>query len=109
MTIILLGTGLANATEAGRSEKNTVSTALPSHYPDSFQRLGVLTQIRDRHDWLINGIGIKVSSNVLVHSLESKFSSLYSVKQGMELGYRLNSRKEIAEVWLLPAGTVDLN
>lgn len=109
ITMILLGSSLAYATDAGRTEENTVSVALPSHYPDNFQRLGVLTKIRDRHDWLVNGISIKVSQNVLVHSLESKFSSLYSVKQGMELGYRLNSRREISEIWLLPAGTVDLN
>ena len=85
------------------------STPLPSYYPSHFPKLGVLTNINGQYDWVVNGIKIKVSNNVIVHSLVTNFSSLYSIKQGMELAYRKNTAGEIAEVWQLPNGSIDLN
>ena len=89
--------------------KKTVSAKMPPHYPSHFQALGVLTDIRGQHDWVINGNAIKVSSNVLIHSLVTNFSSMYSIKQGMELAYRVNKNGEVAEVWAMPAGAIDRN
>ena len=82
---------------------------MPPHYPSHFQALGVLTDIRGQHDWVINGNAIKVSSNVLIHSLVTNFSSMYSIKQGMELAYRVNGNGEVAEVWAMPPGAIDRN
>lgn len=95
------------ASPAALSTESDSSTTIPSYYPSHFQKLGVLTEIRSQYDWVVNGISIKVSRNVLVHSLVTNFSSLYAIKQGMELGYRKNSQGEIAEVWQLPDGTVE--
>ena len=89
--------------------KNTVSAQLPDFYPSHFPALGVLTDIRGQYDWVINGKAIKVSSNVLVHSLVTNFSSMYSIKQGMELAYRINNKGEVAEVWAMPDGAIDRN
>lgn len=79
----------------------------PSYYPASFQKLGTLTEIRSQYDWVMSGIRMQVSRNVLVHTLVTNFSSLYYIKQGMELGYRKNADGEIIEVWQVPPGTVD--
>ena len=49
------------------------------------------------------------SPNIIVHSLVTNFSSLYSVKQGMELAYRLNNNGEVVESWELPEGAVNRN
>ena len=89
------------------STENENSNSLPSYYPSGFQKTGVLTEIRSQYDWVVDGIGIDVSRNVLVHTLATNFSSLYYIKQGMELGYRKNSDGEIVELWELPDGTVD--
>ncbi|MGD8570499.1 MAG: hypothetical protein PVJ39_20595 [Gammaproteobacteria bacterium] len=89
--------------------KSTVAAKLPAYYPSHFPRLGVLTDIRGSHDWTINGTAIAVSTNVIVHSLVTNFSSLHSVKRGMELAYKVNGKGEVAEVWQLPDGAIDRN
>ena len=89
--------------------QSIVSAPLPSYYPSHFQAVGVLTDIRGSYDWMINGKIIKVSNNVIVHSLVTNFSSMYSIKQGMELAYRKNKQGEVAEVWALPDGSIDRN
>lgn len=109
ITIMLLNTGIAYSTENTRAEINAVSATLPSYYPSHFPELGVLSEIRGQYDWVVSGIGIKVSNNVIVHSLVTNFSSLYSIKQGTELAYRKNSSGEIAEVWQLPPNSIDQN
>lgn len=106
---MLLNTGIAYSTESTRQESNTVSVSLPSYYPSHFPELGVLSEIRSQYDWVVSGIGIKVSNNVIVHSLVTNFSSLYSIKQGTELAYRKNPSGEIAEVWQLPPNSIDQN
>ena len=109
LTIMLFNTQNAFSAESVQSSQNSVATTLPSYYPSHFPRLGVLTDIRGSYDWVVDGIGIKVSNNVIVHSLVTNFSSLYSVKHGMELAYRKNNQGEIAEIWQLPDGAIDRN
>lgn len=109
ITTMLLNNEIAYSTETTRNESNTVLAPLPAYYPSHFHKLGVLSEIRSQYDWVVDGIGIKVSNNVIVHSLITNFSSLYSIKQGMELGYRKNSQGEIAEIWQLPSGTINQN
>lgn len=98
---------LASPAVYSDDDDSTSPNGLPSYYPADFQKRGVLTKIRSQYHWEVNGIQIRVSSNVLVHSLASNFSSLYYINQGMELGYRKDSSGEITEVWELPNGTVD--
>jgi hypothetical protein len=92
---------------AAYSSEDSDTTVWPSYYPATFQKLGTLTEIRGQYDWIVNGIRMQVSSNVLVHTLASNFSSLYYIKQGMELGYRKNADGENIEVWQVPNGTAD--
>ena len=99
----------ADTTDTGYKRPITVNIGLPLYYPAAFPNVGVLTEQRGRYDWGISGKAFKVSSNIIVHSLVTNFSSLYSVKQGMELAYRLNKDGEVAECWEFPAGTLDLN
>ena len=99
----------ADTTATTYQRKSSVSAQLPSYYPSHFPALGVLTDVRGQNDWVINGKAIKVSSNLLVHSLVTNFSSRYSITQGMELAYRVNNNGEIVEVWALPDGAIDKN
>jgi len=107
--IISSNLAYADTTTTSYQRKSTVSAQLPSYYPSHFPALGVLTDVRGQYDWVINGKAIKVSPNILVHSLVTNFSSMYSIKQGMELAYRTNKDGEVAEVWALPNGAIDRN
>ncbi|WP_455208150.1 hypothetical protein [Kaarinaea lacus] len=111
VVVMTINTNLAYADVAGAGYKrpSTVSGQLPAYYPSHFPAVGVLTERRGQYDWVINGKAITVSSNVIVHSLVTNFSSLYSVKQGMELAYRLNNQGELVEMWALPNGAIDRN
>lgn len=104
-----INTAQADSDTSAYQRKSRVAVQLPDYYPSHFPSLGVLTEIRGSHDWAINGTTIKVSPNVIVHSLVTNFSSLYSVKQGMELAYKVNPQGEVAEIWQLPDGAVDRN
>jgi hypothetical protein len=106
-----INTSLAYADVAttGYKRPTTVSVQLPAYYPSHFPAVGVLTEQRGQFDWIVNGKAMEVSPNVIVHSLVTNFSSLYSVKQGMELAYRTDNQGRIAEIWALPMGTVDRN
>lgn len=99
----------ADTPTTGYKRPTTVGVQLPAYYPSHFPAVGVLTEQRGRYDWLINGKAVKVSPNIIVHSLVTNFSSLYSVKQGMELAYRLNNNGEVVESWELPEGAVNRN
>lgn len=102
---ILLVTMLAIPVAHSEEEEN--ESSLPTYYPVYFPKKGVLTEIRSQNLWVVNGVQINVSQNVLVHTLASNFSSLYYITQGMELGYRKDSSGQIEEVWELPNGSID--
>ena len=105
LLVMLSNTNLVNAddtTSTAYQRPSTISVQLPPHYPSHFPKLGKLSEIRGSHDWVINGKAIKVSSNVIIHSLVTDFSSMYSIKQGMALAYRENKQGEVMEVWELP-------
>lgn len=116
-TLGLLAVMISNSTSSYASDTsstsyrrpNVVSAKLPGYYPSHFPALGVLTDVRGSNDWVVNGKAVKVSSSLLVHSLVTNFSSMYSVKRGMELAYRKNKQDEIIEVWELPFGSIDRN
>jgi len=99
----------ADTTSTGYKRPTTVSAQLPAYYPSHFPAVGVLTEQRGQFDWVVNGKTMEVSPNVIVHSLVTNFSSLYSIKQGMELAYRIDNQGRMAEIWALPAGTIDRN
>ena len=99
----------ADTTSTGYKRPTTVSAQLPAYYPSHFPAVGVLTEQRGQFDWVVNGKTMEVSPNVIVHSLVTNFSSLYSIKQGMELAYRIDNQGRMAEIWALPMGTIDRN
>lgn len=107
-TMMTMNTNTAHA-DTVYQRASTVAAKLPTYYPSHFPRLGVLTDIRASHDWTINGTAVKVSTNVIVHSLVTNFSSLHSVKRGMELAYKINAKGEVAEIWQLPDGAINRN
>jgi len=112
LAVMISNTSLAYATESTQTtyqRPSTVSATLPAYYPSHFPALGVLTELRGQYDWVIDGKAVKVSSNIIVHSLVTNFSSLYSIKQGMDLAYRKNKQGEISEVWQLPERSVKRN
>ena len=107
--IISSNLAYADTTTTTYKRPSSVSGQLPSYYPSHFPALGVLTEVRGQNDWVVNGKAIKVSPNLLVHSLVTNFSSRYSIKQGMELAYRTDKDGRVVEVWALPNGAIDRN
>ncbi|WP_455201817.1 hypothetical protein [Kaarinaea lacus] len=107
--IISTNLAYADTTTTTYKRPSSVSAQLPKYYPSHFQALGVLTEIRGQNDWVVNGRSVKVSPNLLVHSLVTNFSSRYSIKQGMELAYRTDKDGRVVEVWALPNGAIDRN
>jgi len=99
----------ADTNNGGYQRPSRVSVQLPAYYPSHFPALGVLTEQRGQFDWVVNGKAMQVSPNVIVHSLVTNFSSLYSIQQGMELAYRTDNQGRLVEIWALPAGAIDRN
>ncbi|WP_455223136.1 hypothetical protein [Kaarinaea lacus] len=99
----------ADTNSTGYKRPSRVSVQLPAYYPSHFPAVGVLTEQRGQFDWIVSGRAMQVSPNVIVHSLVTNFSSLYSIKQGMELAYRTDNQGRMVEIWALPMGAIDRN
>lgn len=74
---------------------------LPNYYPDSFQRVGTVDDLRDGAI-VINDMLFGVSDSVVVHSMSSYRDSLSKIRRGTRIAYRLGGEREVVEIWLLP-------
>lgn len=95
-TISIDGAGLSN-------------TQLPDYYPATYQQKGFIEQVGSAGNIVISSVGYRLASNVLVHSPTTEFSSRYDLSAGKEVGFNFtssNNSRTIAEIWILPAGTV---
>lgn len=86
----------------------SLAARLPGHYPDEFDNVGTISKLDiENHAIEINGIRYLLSSNLVVHSLQTNFSSSRYLRTGMRIGYGFlslegNSR-QIIEIWILPS------
>ena len=84
-------------------------TQLPDYYPASYQQTGIIDHVNSGGGIVISTVGYRLSSNVLVHSPTTEFSSRYDLSAGKEVGFNFTSNensKTIAEIWILPAGSI---
>lgn len=79
---------------------------LPKYYPDTFSMSGTINRIDiKRGDIIVSDLFLKLSMNVKVHSLNTEFSSVQTLRNGMNIGFEMNSingRSHVAEIWILP-------
>ncbi|MGH8501586.1 MAG: hypothetical protein ACREVE_03770 [Gammaproteobacteria bacterium] len=85
---------------------------LPHYYPARFDGTGFLQAVEpSRNTLTIDALHYGLASNVPVHSLQTRFSSLSALRSGMEVGFTLRNggrsdRRIITELWVLPVGSV---
>lgn len=85
----------------------SVSAAtLPAYYPETFQMHGTVDRIDiKRGEIVINDMFWSLSMNVKVHSLTTEFSSIQTLRLGMNIGFSMNTvngKNQVAEIWILP-------
>jgi len=82
------------------------AAALPDYYPKAFQMNGTIDRVDlKRGIIVINDMLWSLSMNVKVHSLNTEFSSIRTLRSGMKMGFTMNSingKNQITEIWLLP-------
>ena len=80
---------------------------LPDYYPDEFQRAGILNKIDSKsRTATIDGHLYYFSSDLLVHSLSTQFSSVNSLRPSTPVGFgvsRIGNKYYIDTIWVLPS------
>lgn len=79
--------------------------SLPAYYPAHFTRTGTIDRMDlANRDIVINDTLMHFSSQTRVHSLNTQFSLLNSLRKGMKVGLAFvdNRRGLIDEIWVLP-------
>ncbi len=81
----------------------TWADKLPDYYPDSFDRWGIvdLLDVNSKHI-VINDTRMQLSPQTKVHSLNTRFSTVSTLRRGMKVGMDLAGNKVINEIWILP-------
>lgn len=81
----------------------TWADKLPDYYPDSFDGRGTIDLLDiGSGSIVISDTRMQLSSQLKVHSLNTRFSSLKSLHKGMNVGVDLGGNKVINEIWILP-------
>jgi len=82
-----------------------LSSGLPAYYPAHFTRTGIIDRVDlGQQVIVINDTLMHFSSQTRVHSLNTQFSLLNSLRKGMKVGlaFANNNRGLIDEIWVLP-------
>jgi len=76
---------------------------MPDYYPDSFDRWGIIDMVDvSTMHIVINDARMQLSPQIKVHSLNTRFSTINTLRRGMKVGMGLADRKIIDEIWILP-------
>ncbi len=85
---------------------STSAATLPGYYPEEFARTGMIDHIDIKNGKIvINDMTWKFLMNVKVHSLNTEFSSVQTLRNGMKVGFTMssmNGTNQVAEIWVLP-------
>lgn len=83
---------------------------LPSYYPDTFQRTGVVSGPGSSSSIIISGTRYYYGVNTKVHTLSTKSGFTHDLSKGTEVGFSYIEdnmhRRFLVEAWTLPQGTV---
>ena len=84
---------------------------LPDYYPAAFQNKGAIQRVEGGETLIINDVRYRLSPNVHIHTLDREFSPRETLVSGLEIAFTVGSISQrgrtIAEIWVLPAGTVE--
>jgi hypothetical protein len=94
-----------------RSRSAVYSNGLPDYYPRRFDRKGIVQKLsRREHRLIINATVYTLAPNVRVHTLETQFGTIHSLREKLPIGFNLRSdvhgEQKITDIWVLPKGAV---
>ncbi|HHH35270.1 MAG TPA: hypothetical protein ENK48_00400 [Gammaproteobacteria bacterium] len=97
---IISGLALVAATAAQAAK-------LPDYYPENFILSGQLNRIDPSRDIIVIGdLQLALPGNVKVHTLNTEFGTVNSLRPGMKVGAtfatRPGSAPAVSEIWVLP-------
>ena len=80
---------------------------LPSYYPPAFRMSGTLERLDLQSGVAVIGdMNMRLSDNVHVYTLSSRFSSVHTLHPGMKVGISISPRGGemllITDIWVLP-------
>ncbi|MGE0372409.1 MAG: hypothetical protein AB7Q01_11040 [Gammaproteobacteria bacterium] len=84
------------------------AASLPDYYPERFDRWGVIDQVNlDRQIIVINDVNVRVTRDLRVYTVNTRFAALQSLKPGMKVGFGTTGSRAlsgaVSEVWILPS------
>lgn len=110
--LIALLTAILSTTAMAQRASSAIKD-LPSYYPASFQKTGVIRDVGTDDTLVISGIKYQISPQTKIHTVDSQFASSWSLKTDAEVGFSFATddakKRNISEIWLLPKGSVALH
>lgn len=89
---------------------HSTESHLPDYYPAAFQNKGAIQRIESGDTLVINGVRYRLSPNVRIHTFATEFAPRQTLVSGLEIAFSFGGidqrGRTIAEIWVLPAGTV---
>ncbi len=84
---------------------------LPAYYPKVLPPMsGIIDRIDiKRGELVVNDIHWMLSMNTKVHSLNTEFSSLRTLRSGMKVSIdtrSMNGKAQVTEIWILPTNFI---
>jgi hypothetical protein len=83
---------------------------LPDYYPASLQNKGTIQRVESGDVLVVNGVRYRLSPNARIHTLDTEFAPRQALAAGMDIAFTLGPvdqrGRTIAEIWVLPAGTI---
>ena len=80
---------------------------LPKHYPESFQHIGQIDDMRN-NIIIIDDSMLSLAPSTQVHTPRARFATLKALKKGLRVGFSTtresgsNTAGKITEIWVLP-------
>lgn len=80
---------------------------LPKHYPESFQYIGQIDDMRN-DIIIIDDTMLSLAPSTQVHTPRARFATLKALKKGLRVGFSTtrenssNTAGKITEIWILP-------
>lgn len=77
--------------------------ALPSHYPERFQRTGTIDDVQPG-TVVVNDVLYSLSEEVVVHSyLSEQDASIARLRKGIRIGFEVGENRQLTQIWMLPS------
>lgn len=81
------------------------AAGLPDHYPESFERVGIINEIlANERILVIEGIRVPIRPNLRVFTPRSRFDDVTDLRTGMKVGFDggRSASDPVDRLWMLP-------